>query len=106
MVTAGVDGNIRIYEAKTYSLREQIQGHEGGVTCLKFLDHERMNTLFVTGALDGTCKLWDAKSGTCLQTFQGHAEAILSLDVRTDGSRITIMTASDDHTAKLWAYDV
>ena len=52
---------------------------------------------------DGTAKVWDADSGVEMLTLRGHTARVGSASFCADGNRI--VTASDDHTAKVWTLD-
>ena len=42
-------------------------------------------------------------SGACIQTFEGHGDVVASARFSEDGS--SVLTASEDHTAKLWSIE-
>jgi WD40 repeat protein len=44
--------------------------------------------------------VWDAKDGKLVATLQGHTGSVLSAEFSADGTRV--VTASEDHTARLW----
>ena len=66
----------------------------------------------LTASADGIAKIWNSSTGECIQTFSGHIDGINSVTGRRvskevnsamfspDGS--AVLTASDDHTAKMW----
>src|SRR4029077_4680499 len=49
---------------------------------------------------DNTARLWDAASGQPLLSLRGHENSVLSAAFNPNGSRI--VTASADHTARVW----
>ena len=57
----------------------------------------------MTASVDRTAKVWDAASGTEVLTLKGHREVILSAVFSPDGR--SIVTASDDGTARIWRAD-
>ena len=66
----------------------------------------------LTASADGIAKIWNSSTGECIQTFSGHIDGVqnvtgrhISKEVNSamfspDGS--AVLTASDDHTAKMW----
>lgn len=74
------------------------------MTALQWLPNsEQFGSLFVTASLDGTAKVWSAQKGEAIATFEGHRDQILTLDAKLDSDQVvTVVTASDDHTAKVW----
>jgi WD40 repeat protein len=51
-------------------------------------------------SLDKTARVWDATTGKSLATLSGHSKPVVAVAFSPDGSRI--VTASDDHSARLW----
>lgn len=57
----------------------------------------------LTSSKDATARLWDVATGKQLMIFAGHTDGINSGYFSRDGK--TIVTASDDKTARLWPAD-
>ncbi|MCU1393710.1 MAG: repeat, subgroup [Ilumatobacteraceae bacterium] len=51
-------------------------------------------------AIDFGTSEWDAADGTLVATFAGHSDALFSARFDPTGTRI--VTASADHTARIW----
>lgn len=49
----------------------------------------------------GGAVLWETETGAVLQTFTGHRGAVISVGFSPDG--ISVLTGSDDYTARLWS---
>ena len=47
-----------------------------------------------------TARIWEVKTFQLLHTLRGHSAPVRAIAFRPDGRRL--LTASDDHTARLW----
>jgi WD40 repeat protein len=54
----------------------------------------------ISGGHDGAVKIWDLPSLQQKCTMLGHRDTILAVLVAPDGNRV--VSASQDHTARLW----
>ena len=60
LASAGIDGTVRLWDAKNGEARLTMTGHEGWVwSCAFSPDGTRLSS----AGNDGTVRLWDAKSG-------------------------------------------
>ncbi|MDQ2828011.1 MAG: TIR domain-containing protein, partial [Chloroflexota bacterium] len=97
VVTAGVDGKARVWDAATGRQLLLLSGHTSWVYRAAF---SPAGTRIVTAGGDGTARVWDAATGKPLSTLSGHTDAIYSVAFSPDGTRI--VTASNDRTARVW----
>lgn len=102
VITGSEDGTAKVWDAKTgadlLTLGTHLTnpGQLDGVSAVAFsADGSRI----LTGSGDGVARMWDAKTGTELLTLRGHTEAVSSMSLSPDGSRLIIGTAK---SAKLW----
>jgi WD40 repeat protein len=100
MVTAGVDGNARLWDPATGAELAVMSGHSGPVTAARFSPD---GALIATGGTDGTVRLWDTATGTEELTVRDGGPSISSLAFTT-GGRLAVLTAS--HTAEVYAIDI
>ncbi|KAL1343513.1 hypothetical protein HN51_029887 [Arachis hypogaea] len=91
----GLDKKLVIWDVE-HSLSRSTCNHEGGVTCLAWLDASNL----ATGCSDGNVRLWDSRSGECTTTFRGHSNAIYALCVSADNKYL--VSASYDGTARVF----
>ncbi|KAG5457895.1 MAG: WD40-repeat-containing domain protein [Olpidium bornovanus] len=84
VATAGVDGQVSIWDVQTFALRIVLTGHADAVTQLAW---HRLSPVLTTCSADGTVLTWDARSGECVSKQGGHFGAVLSLGVTADGRR-------------------
>ena len=112
VVTASSDHTARLWDAQTGAEIAILAGHEGGVRSAVFSPDPDGRRL-VTASSDHTARLWDAESGTEIAVLEGHEDVawregdfvgpnamVNSAAFSPDGRRL--VTASSDHTARLW----
>ncbi len=96
-ITTGYDGNLHLFNAKTYKEIRLLDGHAGKVWCVAFsADGKRA----VSGAFDNTVRLWDLSTNRALKVFEGHRDYVRSVAISADGK--WILSGGDDRMLKLW----
>jgi WD40 repeat protein len=53
-----------------------------------------------SSSIDGAVRLWDTRSSTCQAVSHGHVRGVLDLAPSPDFK--SVVTASDDHTARVF----
>jgi WD40 repeat protein len=96
-ITAGDDGNLKVWDLLTGRLLHTLKGHKQGVTSVTL---NQDGSKAVSGSEDFTLKLWDLKTGSELRSFRGHRYHINSVAITRDGSRA--VSGSSDGTMKVW----
>ncbi len=101
-VTAGLDGQARVWNARTNDQVLAIDTHTYGVTTAVFSPDG--SQVLTTGtdnpAQTSTARIWDATTGAPVLVLQGHEQAISSTAFSPDGRRV--VTTSLDGTARIW----
>lgn len=95
IVTGSLSGQLCVWQLGKFTIRHQAR-IECSVTLLKWGSGSKV---FV-GAADGAVYVCDVKSGTLIEVLTGHKADILSISTFPDGN--TILTTSDDGTAKIF----
>lgn len=67
LLLAGSDRVIRVWDVKTWSLQQLLQGHTDAVHVLE--GHPLDPRLVMSAGYDGLTILWDAQAGTELQRW-------------------------------------
>jgi WD40 repeat protein len=97
LATAGSDGTIKLWNARTSKELQSLRGHSGPVWDVSVSPNGQ--TLASAGS-DDTIKLWDVKTGKALKTLEGHQADVNSVRFAPDGQALA--SASKDGTVKLW----
>ena len=97
VVTAGADGIVRFWDARSGQLLRTIGAHSGSVNAIAF--HPDGKRLITVGA-DSYVRIWDVGRGSCLATISGHRDSVYAVAVSPDGRRIA--SGGFDHTIRLW----
>jgi WD40 repeat protein len=110
IVSASYDNTARLWDAETRKpIGKPLTGHEGWVFSAAFSPDGRR---IVTASKDKTVRLWDAETDEPIvceimdrfcgigEPLTGHEGPVLSATLSPDGKRI--VTASGDHTVRLW----
>jgi WD40 repeat protein len=95
VATAGTDGVVRIWEARTGSLIRALPP----VPALAAVALDPTGRL-VAVASGNSVLVYDAATGTLRQTLTGHTNAVTGVAFSPDGSRLA--SSSKDHDARLW----
>ena len=94
LAVAGEDNTIRVIIAADAKTINELKGHTGHIHALAFSPKD--GDLLVSASADKTAKVWDVKQGKAVRDFEGHGDAVLSLNVSRDGSKL--VTGSADKT--------
>ena len=96
LASCGIDGTARVWDIAT-GKEVGISRHGGRVSTVTFAGG---SDRIVTGGDDRCAVLWEATGGQELMRFAGHSEAVLCLDISSDGRLLA--TGSADQTARTW----
>uniref|UniRef100_V9KSE6 Angio-associated migratory cell protein n=1 Tax=Callorhinchus milii TaxID=7868 RepID=V9KSE6_CALMI len=91
-----LDGTMGIWDIPSQTLRHQCR-LQAGIVQLRWECH---TALLYTASLDGVVRMWDARTGSMQSEYRGHRAEILDFAVNKEAS--AIVTASGDHTAKVF----
>lgn len=97
IVTTELDGSVRIWDAQSGALLNQLSGHTGSV---RYAAWNEDSSRIVTASSDGTARMWDVQSGVEIARLIGHQAAVTHAEWNPSGTRI--LTASDDGTARIY----
>ncbi len=100
LAAGSATGEISLLNLNDPSALSILQGHNGGVTSVAFL--QGSNVLMTTGA-DNRVIRWDATNLREQDIFRGHADIVMGLSTSPDA--IHLLTASLDGTGRLIELD-
>ena len=96
LATAGWDGTVRLWDAKSGVLKHTLAGHSGDVWGVSF---GHGGAVVASAGADGTVRVWDVATGAERQVFRGdrpfHA-------VRFGPDGTTLAAGSRDGTVRVW----
>ena len=101
LATAGVGGNVKVWDAAGGRELLTMRGHSSSVGSVVWNPD---GTRLATASWDGTTKVWDVASGKELLTLRGHTGKAKSVAWSPDGKRLA--TASEDGTVQIYLMDV
>uniref|UniRef100_A0A0E0FNF4 UDENN domain-containing protein n=1 Tax=Oryza nivara TaxID=4536 RepID=A0A0E0FNF4_ORYNI len=113
IVSGADDQSVIVWDKQTFKLLEELKGHDAPVSSVRMLSGERV----LTASHDGTVKMWDVRTDTCVATVGRCQSAVLCMeyddstgilaaagrDVSMRMTGETIITGSDDWTARVWS---
>ncbi len=97
LVSAGADGNIKIWNAATGNVQRTLSGHTNALYKAIFSPNEK---LLASSSRDTTVRIWDVASGRELYKLSGHRCSIKKVEFSPDGKMLG--SVSNDATLKLW----
>ena len=100
LVSASLDRRIILWDLRTGSPIQQLEGHSRGVSSLCFLnDKEKL----VSTGVDQNIRVWDLASGELIRSMNNHTLPVHDLALRPDASGLPmIVSAGDDRTVRFW----
>jgi ribosome assembly protein SQT1 len=99
--SAGVDGRLLVWDLNTLSQRSAPCVHPEAVTRMCW---HPLQPLVVTACMDGAVRCWDLRTGSVAKQFGGHSAGLLDVALSPDGSMI--ISAGDDHTARIFSLEL
>jgi len=97
LVTADVDGEVRIWDPITGTLRHILTGHTRTVGALVVAPD---GSWLATASWDRTVRIWDPITGTLRHILTGHTRTVGALVVAPDGSWLA--TADRRGEVRIW----
>ena len=100
LASASLDRRIILWDLRTGSPIQQLEGHSRGVSSLCFLnDKEKL----VSTGVDQNIRVWDLASGELIRSLNNHTLPVHDLALRPDASGLPmIVSAGDDRTVRFW----
>lgn len=87
-----------------FDCTQLFEGHSHYVMMVKF--NPKDSNTFASASLDRSIKVWGLGSPTPHYTLEGHEKGVNCLDYYPSGDKPYILSGADDHTVKIWDYQV
>ncbi len=97
LATAGANGMLKLWDARSGTLKAKLGGHYGSVYGLDFASDSKH---FVSAGSDRTVRLWNVGVERAVAVLYGHSSHIYTAAFSPSGDRV--VTASYDQTARIW----
>ena len=98
LVSAGSNGNLKIWELATGRVAQNLTGQAGAVLSVAFSPDGRS---LAYGGGDTTVRVWDVESGVERVTFRGHTAAVDGVQFMPHGERL-VSTSAGQAAVKVW----
>jgi WD40 repeat protein/nucleoside phosphorylase len=97
LLSAGMDGSLRVWDAAIGEQLLNLQGHTGWVnSCAWSPDGTRL----LSAGSDKRLRVWDATTGEQLLNLQGHTDEVNSCAWSPDSTRL--LSAGSDKSLRVW----
>ena len=97
IVSGGYDATVRLWDAETGRLRQELPGHHNCINQIAFSPDGRR---FATASDDNTVIIWDVVTGKSLFTRSGHRGGIFGVAFHPGGRHLA--TSGYDGQIKVW----
>ena len=97
LATAGANGMLKLWDARSGTLKARLVGHYGSVFGLDFASDSKH---FVSAGSDRTVRMWNVGVERAVAVLYGHSSHIYTAAFSPGGDRV--VTASYDQTARIW----
>ncbi|MEU7864638.1 hypothetical protein [Nonomuraea sp. NPDC049141] len=106
IVSAGVDGTVRVWDADTGDQLTELTGHTYGASAVAVLPDPHDRHRIITASRDGTVRIWNPDTSDQPTELIGHTGWVLAVAaLPRPNDRHHIITASRDGTVRIWNPD-
>ncbi len=100
LASASLDRRIILWDLRTGTSIQDLQGHSKGVSSLCFLNDKE---ILVSTGIDQSVRVWDLTSGELIRSMNNHTLPVHDLALRPGDAGIPmIVSAGDDRTVRFW----
>ncbi|HUY31410.1 MAG TPA: malectin domain-containing carbohydrate-binding protein [Pirellulales bacterium] len=96
VVTGAADGSVRIWNAASGKMEQEFRALDGAARCVAFSPDDRW---IAVGTEGGSVWCWNLAGREAPQRWRGHSDSVRTVAF---ASANQVVTASHDHTARVW----
>lgn len=101
VVTAGVDGKVKVWDARSGAQIAALDGHTSSVGHVSTVASDaRGANIMITAGADGAIRAWDARGGWSLLWARGEAHKYAVASIKANGEYV--LSGGADGMARLW----
>jgi WD40 repeat protein len=82
IATAGADGDVRLRDGSTWTLRRTLRGHKAAVNSVQFSADGK---LLISAGQDGDVRVWNVATGRTERTLHWHSGPVADAAISPDG---------------------
>jgi len=101
LITGNSDGKLVIWDLTTRKIESILHEHKSEITTIKLLSPEKI----ISASRDSKIFIWNLITGTIETRLLDHSGPVTCIDMITDFTGSYVVSASEDHTVKIWNLD-
>ena len=102
LISASMDGSIRVNEYSSGSLIFELLGHVGALCSMTVSLNNSSMPIIVSGGCDYTVRVWNLEEGQIVTVLREHEDWVTSVLLYEDGDDSFIASGGSDYMINIW----